>query len=650
MQPPFTAKKENAFKTSLISLITAGFCSGIALLASLWMLSQSTQSSNLLMGVILILVSMTCLLITVRIYAHIALQLAQNDQKHLQNALIQAKDMIDTTKQLREDHILLQSLIQNLPFPVWLKDRFGRYLVYNQAFVQQWCSGANAKGKTDADLLNPMLVDAFTAADQLALSTNVPQKLDLRMDIANQNSQWVRIERYALLGDNDQPVGVLGFSMDISGYKTTKPNHSLMDPLTHFANQMGLNQFIETSTQLNSETWCLHLDIDHFKILNDSLGHEYGETLISLAAERIKTLCQEDDFCSRPSADEFVLFWFGDASEIKQQRLADLHAILSQPMTIKDTQYSFTTSIGAARVTQQDDSLKDLRKNASIALFNAKKLGRNQIHWYHTNYENQANRRLIKEQILRQAVQNQSFEIHFQPRINCQSGDIQALECLVRIRLDNGDLFFPNSFIALSEHNGLIRNIDTFVLNTALKQLECWQDEGHPQISLAVNLSTQSISDDLVEQLTSWAQLHPELPNSLELELTEHRLPDNDARFIGYLDEIRALNIHLALDDFGTGYANLSRIPNWPFQILKLDRSFIADLPNSTKQQTVVKSVIELCKTLDIQIVAEGVETQEELTLINELGCHSIQGYFYSKPKPLSEITHWLKTKKLMDQ
>jgi diguanylate cyclase (GGDEF)-like protein len=645
-------KTPQPLKGPLISLVAAGFSSGLFMLAGFWLLNTNLGMASTLFAVILVFVSLTFLLIAVRVYAHISLSLAQNDQKHLQNALIQAKDMLDTSKQLREEQILLQSLLQNLPFPVWLKDRFGRYLVSNQAFVDQWCNGTEPKGLTDAELLNGKLVDSFAEADQKALSTGQVQKLELRFDFADKSAKWVRIERYALQGEDGQSVGVLGFAIDISSYKKDFVSESelLKDPITQFLNQTGLTKYMEHAELADIKTYCVQIDIDHFKVMNDSLGQASGDKMLAQVAERILVATTPGDVLSRTSADEFVLFLHDASDEDIQKRLEDLHDQLKLPITLGETQYSFTTSFGVAQSPDHGDSHATLKQNAGVALFNAKKLGRNQIHWYHDGYEDQAIRRLNKEQLLRQAITEQDLEIHIQPRIDCRNGNIDALECLVRIQMENGELMYPGNFIELAEQNGLIRELDTFMLESALVQIQDWLNEGVKPLPLAINLSIQSFNDNLLDHLAQWQVRKPEVFDFLELELTEHRLPEKDTNFMNNLHAIREFNIRLALDDFGTGYANLSRLPEWPFQILKLDRSFIIDLPNSEKQQAVVKSIIDLCATLDIQVVAEGVETEEELTLIDRLGCHCIQGFVYARPKPLADINDWLTQRKISAQ
>ena len=644
------AKSSQPFKTPLLLLVTVGFCAGLFLMASVWLFSVDLGLASGLLTLVMLLISMVFLLIALRIYAHISLILAQSDQKHLQNALIQAKDMLDTSKQLREDHIVLQSLVQNLPFPVWLKDRLGRYLVANHAFVQQWANGIEPKGQTDADLLNAKLVKTFMAADQAALSTGMAQKLDLRLDFSGQTPKWVRIERYPLQGEAHQPVGVLGFAIDISPFKTESMDQpeAFRDPLTDLANSRGLSLHLDRfqwSDQVS--VCCVTIDIDHFKVMNDSLGADSGDQLLLQVAQRIEQTSQSGDFMARRSADEFILFWHSTEQSELEWRLQELHSQLNQPMTVNNSQFNFTTSIGVAKSPEHGDSLRILKQHASVALFNAKKLGRNQVHWYQTAYHDQALRRLNKAQALHQATVDHDFTIQVQPRIDCRTGAIEALECLVRIELPDGSLLYPDHFIALAEQNGLVREIDSYILDQALKTIDTWLEQATDPICLAVNLSIQSINSNLISQLQVWQQRNPAVFQYLELELTEHRLPVNDTEFLVFLGVIRDLGIHLALDDFGTGYSNLSRLPEWPFQILKLDRSFIVDLPNSPKQQAVVKSVIDLCRALQIKVVAEGVETEAELTLIDQLGCHSIQGFVYARPKPLADVGDWLVQRKI---
>ena len=645
-------KPKQPLKGAIMSLVGVGFLSGFLMLGGFWILNVELGMASALFAIILIFLSATCLLIGIRIYAHISLNLAQNDQKHLQNALIQAKDMLDTSKQLRDDHVLLQSLMQNLPFPVWLKDRFGRYLVTNQAFVQQWCNGVDPKGKTDAELLTTKLVDAFALEDQKALTTATPQILEIRFDFAEKPAQWMRIERYALRGEDGNAVGVLGFAFDISSYKldVVAESELLKDPVTQLLNLAGLTRYIQQHEVATANLHCIHIDIDHFKVLNDSLGNDSGDELLKLVSERILLSSEKGEVLSRISADEFVLFLNNEENDTLAGRLETLHDTLNQPVIINGLQYSFTTSFGVAKAPDHGDTLNTLKQNASIALFNAKKLGRNQVHWYHSTYQDQAIRRLNKEQLLRQSITEQQLCVHVQPRIDCRSGAIEALECLVRIQLDNGDLMHPETFIGLAEQNGLIREIDTYMLENALSQLHDWLQTGIRPLTLSVNLSLQSINGHLLDHLSQWQVRDPRVFEYLELELTEHRLPEKDEDFLKNLHAIRDYGIRLALDDFGTGYANLSRLPEWPFQVLKLDSSFIIDLPNSPKQQAVVKSIIDLCHTLDIQIVAEGVESEQVLTLIDQLGCHYIQGFVYAKPKPIDDADNWINQRKLIAQ
>jgi diguanylate cyclase (GGDEF)-like protein len=636
----------NPYQQTLFALIGVGFASGFLLLGGFWFFNTDLGLASSVFAVVMLFMSVALGAVAFRLYASLSLRLAQNDQKHIQNAIIQAKDMLDSSKQLRDDHILLQSLAQNLPYPIWLKDRFGRYLVTNKAFVNQWCNKVDPIGKTDADLLNKTLASAFAEADKDVLSTHKAHILELKLEISGQPPRWVKIERYALLGEDGKVTGVLGLAVDISPYKRAKTDqHSGIDFLTGFANQHSLNNRIQNAPNNDSNEVCLHIDLDHFKVLNDSLGKDTGDILLKTVADRIRQCSPSGSFLARVSADEFVAIW--PAQEGMLEAIDRLHELVKQPISLADGQYSFTASIGAAQLPDHGQDLKEVEQNASIALFNAKKRGRNQIHWYNESYEGQATRRLNKEQMLRQAIADEAFVIHVQPRIDCRTNEIEALECLARIKTDNGEVHYPGAFINLAESNGLIRHVDLYILESALTLLQGWVSEGQTPVKLAVNLSLQSINQTLIDHLYQWQVREPRVFDYLELELTEHRLPENNQNFLTLLYEIRELGICLALDDFGTGYANLSRLPDWPFQILKLDRSFIAHLNSSEKQQTVVRSIVGMCNNLGIKVVAEGIETEEELTLIDQLGCHSIQGFVYAKPKPIEEVEDWLSQKKI---
>jgi diguanylate cyclase (GGDEF)-like protein len=652
---PLTGQKTPLAK-KLGLLVGLGFFAGALLALAVWLLSLNIPMLSGMLGLLCTIGSLALLVATFRVYAAITLSLAQNDQKHLQNALIQAKDMLDTSKQLRDDHVLLQSVYNNLTFPVWLKDRFGRYLVVNNTLTNQWCDGVDAKGKTDADVLNAQLADVFMASDQEALSTGRRQVLELKMDLTGQPSRWYRIERHPLVGENEAVVGVLGFAIDITGYKVSDEQlraDQMIDPVTHFANQQGLRQFIDEHDDEIDNLWCLHVDIDHFKVLNDSMGNAAGDQLLTQLAQRLKHHSDEDDFLARVGADEFVLFWYGTevpSDDDRDERLKDLHLQLNQPFSIGDSSYSFTVSIGAARAPGHGLTANEVHQNAGIALFNAKKKGRNQIHWYHSDYEDQAQRRLRKAQLLKNALKHQDLEVHLQPRIDCRSGEILAMECLARLKGDTGDLIYPANFIDLAEHNGSVRELDRWMLEQALLLISRQLNEGAHPVTLGVNLSVQSVNEDTIRYLTAWHARKPDALRYLEIEITEHHLPDQNGDFRERLESLSSLGIVLALDDFGSGYANLSKLPDLPFQIIKLDQSFVRDLPNSEKQMAVVKAIVDLCGSLSITVVAEGVETEEELNAVAKLGCHCIQGFVYSKPRPLADAIEWFEQRRMARQ
>ncbi|PTY37911.1 hypothetical protein BGP77_15720 [Saccharospirillum sp. MSK14-1] len=546
-----------------------------------------------------------------------------------------------------------------LPYPAWLKDRAGRYLAANAAFRTNWCNGADPSGRSDADVLHSALVEVFEDSDAAVWANRQVQLNELKMEAPNQGVHWFRLEWHPWLDAEGETVAVLGVAFDITPYKMADAQlraDQWLDPLTGFANQPGLRSFME---QLDDEEatnlWCLHIDIDHFKVLNDSMGGEAGDQLLRQLGARLSEQSDQGDFLARVAADEFVVFWQGphqddQGEDNREQRLSDLHVQLTQPFNLGGASYSFTVSIGVARSPRHGDSAGELHRNAGVALFNAKKLGRNQVHWYHAGYEDQAQRRLNKAQTLTRALQQHDMEIHLQPRIDCRTGEIQALESLVRLQNEGGDLIYPGHFIDLAEHNGSIRELDRWVLEQTLMLIARQLGEGAQPVTLGVNFSVQSVNRDTLHYLRAWHERHPEVLRYLEVEVTEHQLPDQNADFRELLEAFCELGITLALDDFGTGYANLSRLPDLPFQVVKLDRTFIHDLPQSDKQMAVVRAVVDLCQSLSIQVVAEGVETEAELNAVTGLGCNLIQGFVYARPRPLGEAIEWFEQRRLSRQ
>ncbi|MFG1495374.1 EAL domain-containing protein [Saccharospirillum sp. HFRX-1] len=552
----------------------------------------------------------------------------------------------------------LQSF-ERLPYPAWLKDRSGQYLAANAAFRAQWSHGADPTGRSDAEVLHRDLVEVFEDSDAAVWANRQVQLNELKMEAPNQGAHWFRLEWHPWLDAEGETVAVLGVAFDITPYKIADAQlraDQWLDPLTGFANQPGLRSFMERlDDEEATNLWCLHIDIDHFKVLNDSMGGEAGDQLLRQLGARLSEQSDQGDFLARVAADEFVVFWQGpheddQGEDNREQRLNDLHVQLTQPFNLGGASYSFTVSIGAARSPRHGDSAGELHRNAGVALFNAKKLGRNQVHWYHAGYEDQAQRRLNKAQTLTRALQQHDMEIHLQPRIDCRTGEIQALESLVRLQNEGGDLIYPGHFIDLAEHNGSIRELDRWVLEQTLMLLARQLGEGAQPVTLGVNFSVQSVNRDTLHYLRAWHERHPEVLRYLEVEITEHQLPDQNADFRELLEAFCELGITLALDDFGTGYANLSRLPDLPFQVVKLDRTFIHDLPESDKQMAVVRAVVDLCQSLSIQVVAEGVETEAELNAVAGLGCHLIQGFVYARPRPLSEAIEWFEQRRLSRQ
>lgn len=552
----------------------------------------------------------------------------------------------------------LQSF-ERLPYPAWLKDRSGQYLAANAAFRTQWSHGADPTGRSDAEVLHSDLVEVFEDSDAAVWANRQVQLNELKLEAPNQGVHWFRLEWHPWLDAKGETVAVFGVAFDITPYKMADAQlraDQWLDPLTGFANQPGLRSFMERlDDDEATNLWCLHIDIDHFKVLNDSMGGDAGDQLLRQLGARLSEQSDQGDFLARVAADEFVVFWQGpqeddQGEDNREQRLNDLHVQLTQPFNLGGASYSFTVSIGAARSPRHGDSAGELHRNAGVALFNAKKLGRNQVHWYHSGYEDQAQRRLNKAQTLTRALQQHDMEIHLQPRIDCRTGEIQALESLVRLQNEGGDLIYPGHFIDLAEHNGSIRELDRWVLEQTLMLIARQLGEGAQPLTLGVNFSVQSVNRDTLHYLRAWHERHPEVLRYLEVEVTEHQLPDQNADFRELLEAFCELGITLALDDFGTGYANLSRLPDLPFQVVKLDRTFIHDLPESEKQMAVVRAVVDLCQSLSIQVVAEGVETEAELNAVAGLGCHLIQGFVYARPRPLSEAIEWFEQRRLSRQ
>lgn len=393
---------------------------------------------------------------------------------------------------------------------------------------------------------------------------------------------------------------------------------------------------ITLSKRYKHQAKILFIDLDDFKKINDTAGHEEGDRFLIEASMRLKSTLRESDTLGRLGGDEFLILLEDTHS---QKQVNDLHSrilqTLTQPFMIKDNPYVISCSIGISSFPQDGNTPEELIRKADMAMYQAKKLGKNRSHYFDESLERLAIHRVKTEEHLRAAIKNNEFILHYQPKIEIHKGQekIIGVEALIRWKKEDGSLMYPDSFIAISEENGLIKKLTQWVLEESCRQLNLWKDTKLKNIPISINISAIDIADfNFVNSVISILDEHNIPGNLIELELTESVFFSDIASVNNKLALLHQKGVKLSLDDFGTGYSSFSYLQDLNIDYLKIDKSFIQSLSTNDRSLAIVKSIIDMGRNLGLSVIAEGVETQEDKSILLDADCHIVQGYLYSKP------------------
>jgi diguanylate cyclase (GGDEF)-like protein/PAS domain S-box-containing protein len=455
------------------------------------------------------------------------------------------------------------------------------------------------------------------------------------------SSIWVRITVAMKRATDGHPEYDISIVEDISEHKRAEERIRYLathDEMTGLPNRSMFAQLlahaIDSGKRNDSRVAVLFIDLDRFKIVNDSLGHEAGDQLLTDMATRIRGCLRDCDVVARLGGDEFVVLAEGvrnqdDAAGIARKILST--AI--QPVEIRGHECRVTASIGVSIFPEDADDAQSLMKNADMAMYQAKEEGKNNYQFYTRTASALSVGRLKLESKLQRALERQEFSLHYQPRVNLRSGAICGAEAL--IRWWNRDLGSvpPAQFIPLAEDSGLIVPLGRWVLQTACAQSIAWQRQGLPPVRVGVNLSLRQFRDPcLLKDISDVLQSTGLDPDLLELEITEGVILHDVERVVSILRSIRDMGVRLAIDDFGTGYSSLAQLKNFPINTLKIDRSFIRDVPHDTEDRAITEAIVAMARTLGVFVVAEGVENEQQELFLRRLGCDEMQGFYFSKP------------------
>ena len=420
------------------------------------------------------------------------------------------------------------------------------------------------------------------------------------------------------------------------------------DPLTRLPNRQGLIRQLRTvllaAEQQQQHVVLLYVDMDRFKDVNDSLGHDAGDALLTQIARRLRSKVHPNDIVAHLAGDEFVVVLASPLTACQPDcMLREMRFALNKPYTVQGGVIRMTASIGVTVFPEDGSTAEELMLNASAAMESAKDLGQGHHQFYRTHMAVRPSRLLAQDQLLREAVeQNQGLLLHYQPLWNLKTNRLESFEALVRWQHPQRGLLPPGEFIAFAESRGLISMLDRWVMRAACQQIRAWRQAGLPPVSVSINMSAgefnQSTLVQEVQRLLASSEVEPQW---LEIELTETTLMQQSERVLETLKSLQTLGVRLSIDDFGTGYSSLAYLKRYPLDKVKIDRSFIKDTPSAADDVTLVKAIIEMTRSLNLRTVAEGVETQEQWDLLKAMGCDLIQGYYLAKPMAADDALRW---------
>lgn len=463
---------------------------------------------------------------------------------------------------------------------------------------------------------------------------------ELREKTKDGDYRWVLSRGKTVRDCNGKPIRMAGSNMDITEQKRAEEKIKYLanyDSLTNLPNRNLLNEkiskaFKEAKTN-ESKAALLYLDLDNFKTVNDMLGHNYGNILLKEISNKLKECVSDKDTVSRLGGDEFSILLPNIIESNYVIEVAEkINDLFKQPYILNGQEFFISVSTGIAVYPDDGEDAELLMKNADTAMYSRKNSGKNGYEFYNRNMKNKVVERIQMENYLRHAIERDELVVYYQPQVDLSTGKISGFEALIRWNNPLKGMISPMEFIPIAEETGLIIEIDEWVLFTACKQTKLWQDMGY-NFNIAVNLSAKHFRQaNLVENINSIIAETGINPRYVELEITETTAMENITDTIKTLKRFRDNGITISLDDFGTGYSSLNYLKRLPIDVLKIDKEFIYDIKEQEKQEEIVNIIISLAHSMNLKVVAEGVETVDKLNFLKEHNCDKVQGYYFSKP------------------
>jgi len=550
----------------------------------------------------------------------------------------------------------MKALMEGLPDPIYFKDAGSRYLGVNSAMAARLglAHPRDAVGRCDADFFAPAYAQRLAEEERSIMRTG--QGIADRQEEevwADGRTGWIVRTQMPLRDASGSVVGTFGISYDISQQKQTETliwEQANFDALTGLPNRRMLSDRWEQANKHAQRKGLgmalMMLDLDHFKDVNDTLGHAMGDELLVEVARRIRSVLRDSDVVARLGGDEFCVILTELSATAHVGDIAQkIVSVLARPFQLGQDMVYVSASVGISLYPGDSKELGVLFQQADQALYDAKGHGRNGFRFFTAELQTQALERVRLGQDLRQALAQQQFFLVYQPIVHLASGRVGKVEALLRWRHPQRGVLGPRSFIAIAEAGGLLTEISEWVLGSAAGQLHDWRQRIAPQLQVSINKSPMQSSkagstiDDWRERLRSLDLLR----GSIVVEITEGQLQESSERVGQHLHALREIGVSVSLDDFGTGFSSLSGLQRYEIDFIKIDQSFVRDLGTDRKSLALCKAIISMAHELGMEVIAEGVESKQQRDLLAAAGCDHAQGYFYSQPLPAVEMEGWLR-------
>ncbi len=550
---------------------------------------------------------------------------------------------------LAESEALYESLVQVMPQCLYRMDRESRITFANRALERHLGKPREAiLGHSPREVYPADLAAKYRQDDLRVLQGETLNLIEEMVSLdSEQRKRYIEIVKTPTYAPDGSINGIQGIFWDITARKSAEEQIEYLahhDPLTDLPNRVLLrDRFLQAQGQAarsDNRVAILFLDLDHFKLVNDTLGHPIGDRLLQAVAERLRRGVRETDTISRQGGDEFVIVLpeLADpesAGSIAGKLMEQMH----EPVRVNGHRLNVTFSLGIALYPDDGEDFDTLMKKADTAMYSAKEAGRNTLRFFTAAMNVEAAARLKLQNRLQRALEKEELVLYYQPQFDLASGRILGAEALLRWRDPERGLVPPGEFIPVAEDTGLIGPIGEWVIGEACRELRRWHEAGATDLSMAVNLSPVQFRRSRLVEIAAWALQENRLPaECLEFELTESLLIREDAAILETLTALKGLGVKLSIDDFGTGYSSLAYLKRFNVDKLKIDQSFIRELCSNPDDEAIVSAVITMARQLRLRTVAEGVENAEQATMLRRFDCDEVQGFHFGRPMPAADF------------